>query len=109
MGVACWRSHLCISEGQLRIQWVAVVGNMSHELSELLPGVGAKRPHVPGQIWLTSFTLKSLLLPTQILIDKSLNIVLVLRPQTFRFVPDRIESPALDHQIRRAPDDEVRI
>src|SRR4051812_16627912 len=88
---------------------MAVVGDVSEKLTELRPGTTAKRTQILDLIVVARLLVQPRSLSLQILINKALDVVLISRPDTLLFVPNRIEGSTLDHQIFRSTDFEIWI
>ena len=101
--------HLRVAERKILVKRMGGVRNMIHVASELKPAGAAEVTHELRMNHALDLFAELILVAHNILVDESLYIVLVRRPQALLLVPDREEVSTLDHQILGSSDLEVRI
>ena len=75
---------------------MAIVANVLYELPELAPSAASERPKVLDLVFSPVLS-NALVICSELLIYKTLYVILVCRPETLRFIPDRIERASSNH------------
>ena len=101
-------SPQCQQNVRCLIDWMTVVADVTHELTELIPAVTRERSQVL-HIDVSPSAFSRSRRTRKFLIHKTLHIVLVRGPDLPCLVPDCIERSSSNHEILGSPNCEVRI